>query len=95
LKPYQRKGYLINEKTTPVIGKVDAIWYFQVETLEAGADFRGDDKGLVFKIMRFISQLENAFIEKSDAENALQCQNTCAISLTLNKNKRRQLLKAI
>jgi hypothetical protein len=34
-------------------------------TLEAGADFRGDDKGLVFKIMRFISQLENAFIEKA------------------------------
>jgi gamma-glutamyltranspeptidase/glutathione hydrolase len=31
----QRKGYLINEKTTPVIGKVDAIWYFQVESLKA------------------------------------------------------------
>jgi gamma-glutamyltranspeptidase/glutathione hydrolase len=30
-KPWcvKSKGYLINEKTTPVIGKVDASWFYQ------------------------------------------------------------------
>ncbi len=44
----ETKGYTINEKRTPIIGKVDAILILEDGTLEAGADHRGDDVGVGF-----------------------------------------------
>ena len=42
------KGYSINEKFAPVIGKVDAILIQPDGKLEGGADYRGDDKASGF-----------------------------------------------
>ncbi|MHA7943810.1 gamma-glutamyltransferase [Formosa sp. 3Alg 14/1] len=42
----EAKGYLINEKDAPIIGRVDGILKREDGTLEAGADYRGDDTAI-------------------------------------------------
>ncbi|WP_264520696.1 gamma-glutamyltransferase [Flavobacterium sp. N1994] len=48
LERLSTKGYKINEKLAPVLGKVDAILIQSDKRLEGGADFRGDDKAAGF-----------------------------------------------
>lgn len=48
LENLTKKGYKINEKSAPVIGKVDAILVLPSGKLEGGADARGDDKAIGF-----------------------------------------------
>ena len=48
LAQLKAKGYTINQKRTPVIGKVDAILVLDDGSLEAGADYRGDDTAVGF-----------------------------------------------
>ena len=48
LKNLEKKGYQINEKDWPVLGKVDAILVRDDKTLEGGADKRGDDTAVGF-----------------------------------------------
>lgn len=48
LENLKSKGYIINQKNTTILGKVDAILVLPNGKLEGGADKRGDDKAVGF-----------------------------------------------
>ena len=48
IKQLHKRGYITNEKDSPVIGKVDAIRILPDKRLEGGADHRGDDTAVGF-----------------------------------------------
>ena len=48
VKQLEILGYSINEKDSPVIGKVDGILVLDDNSYEGGADYRGDDTAVGF-----------------------------------------------
>ena len=48
IEDLKQKGYLINQKKTRILGKVDAILVLPNGKLEGGADYRGDDTAIGF-----------------------------------------------
>ena len=48
IKNLEQLGYLINESSSPIIGKVDGILVLDDQRLEGGADRRGDDTAVGF-----------------------------------------------
>lgn len=48
IEQLEQKGYNINMKRSPIIGKVDGILKLENGMLEGGADYRGDDTAIGF-----------------------------------------------